>query len=43
MILRWAGHRMVLCPVVCLGGADEAERVAEGFPDGLAGTGEGMG
>jgi len=43
VISRWAGHRKVLCPVVFLGGADEAEQVAEGWPDGMAGTGEGVG
>jgi len=41
VISRWAGHRKVLFPVVFMGGADEAERVAEGCPDGMAGTGEG--
>ena len=41
MISRWAGHRKVLCPVVFRGGADEAERVAEICPEGVAGTGEG--
>ena len=30
----------MLCPVVFLVGADEAERVAEGCPEGVAGTGE---
>ncbi|MEI6658058.1 MAG: hypothetical protein WCO76_05925 [Planctomycetota bacterium] len=43
MISRWAGHRKVLCLVVFLGQADEAERVAEGCPDGTAGTGDGVG
>jgi len=43
VISRRAGHRKVLCPVVFLGGADEAERVAEGWPDGMTGTGEGVG
>ena len=42
MISRWAGHRKVLCPVVFLGRAGEAERVAEGCPEGMAGTGEGV-
>lgn len=32
----------MLCPVVFLGRADEAERVAEGCPDGVAGTSEGV-
>ena len=36
MISRWAGHRKVLCPVVFLGGAGVAERVAEGCPEGVA-------
>ena len=40
VISRWAGHRTVLCPVVFLGGADEAERIAEACPEGVAGTGE---
>jgi hypothetical protein len=33
----------MLCPVVFLGRADEAERVAEGCPGGGAETGEGAG
>jgi hypothetical protein len=33
----------VLCPVVFLGGADEAEQVAEGWPEGAAETSEGVG
>ena len=37
MISRWAGHRKVLCPVVILGETIEAERVAEGCPEGVAG------
>lgn len=32
-----AGHRTVLCPVVFLGGAEEAEPVTEGCPGGMAG------
>jgi hypothetical protein len=32
----------MLCPVVFLGRAGEAERVAKGGPDGVAGTGEGV-
>jgi len=43
VISRWAGHRKVLCPVVFLGGADEAEREADGCLEGMAGTGEGVG
>jgi len=43
VISRWAGHRKVLCPVVFLGGADEAEQVAEACPEGLAGTGKDAG
>jgi hypothetical protein len=42
VITRWAGHRTVLCPVVFLGMADEAERVAEGCPKGVVETGEGV-
>jgi hypothetical protein len=40
---RWAVHRKVLCPMVFLGSADEAERVAEGWPEGVLGTGKGVG
>jgi len=43
VISRWAGHRKVLCPVVFLGRAGEAEQVAEGCLDGAAVTGEGVG
>ena len=42
MISRWAGHGKVLCPVVFLGGADEAERVAEGCPEVVAMMSEGV-
>ncbi len=37
MISRWAGHRKVLCPVVFLGRAGEAERHARG-PRAVCGT-----
>jgi hypothetical protein len=33
----------MLCPVVFMGMADEADRVAECCPDGMAETGEGVG
>lgn len=40
---RRAGHRKVLCPAVFLGRADQAERVAKGCPEVLAGAGAGVG
>jgi hypothetical protein len=43
VISRWAGHRKVLCPVVFLGGAGEAERLAEACPEGAAETSKGVG
>ena len=43
MISRWAGHRTVLCPVVFLGGVNDAERVAEGCSEGVMATGWGVG
>ena len=35
MISHWAGHRKVLCPVVFLGRAGEAEREARAAGRGL--------
>jgi len=35
VISRWAGHRKVLCPVVFMDGAGEAEREARAARRGL--------